>query len=317
LSGAGGYARIAPMGDLGIIIVNWNTRDYLRRCLETVYASRGDFTYEVVVVDNGSVDGSAEMVAGEYPQACLVSGHGNVGYPRGNNLGLRALGYRDGGQPSADEAPRYALLLNPDTELPPDALAAMIDYMDANPGVGAAGPKLVLPDGSLDLACRRSIPTVDVSLWHMIGLARLFPQSRRFARYNLTFLDENETAEVGSVVGAFMIVRREAIERVGLLDESFFMYGEDLDWCKRIGEAGWRIMYYPEVEVFHVKRAASSQSDRARFEFVRAFLLFYRKHFRRETPLPIHLAVMLGIGLWGGPRLWPEIIGRSAPELAG
>lgn len=304
------------MVDLGVVIVNWNTRDYLRRCLETVYASRGDFTYEVVVVDNGSEDGSADMVAAEFPGACLLSGHGNVGYPRGNNLGLRALSYRGDGQ-RADGAPRYALLLNPDTELPPDALAGMKAYMDANPDVGAAGPKLVLPDGTLDLACRRSIPTVEVSLWHITHLSRLFPRSRYFARYNLTFLDEDEIAEVGSVVGAFMIVRREAIERVGLLDESFFMYGEDLDWCKRIGEAGWRIMYYPDVEVLHVKRAASSQSDRARFEFVRAFLLFYRKHFRQETPLPIHLVVMLGIGLWGGPRLWPEIAGRPAAEPAG
>ena len=142
----------------------------------------------------------------------------------------------------------------------------------------------------------------------MIGFSRLFPKSRRFGRYNMTFLDENETAEVGSVVGAFMMVRREAINRVGLLDESFFMYGEDLDWCKRIGEVGYKVMYYPTVEVLHVKRAASSQSKRARVEFVRAFLIFYRKHFRAQTAPLAHLLVMAGIGLWGGPALWRELV---------
>ncbi len=296
------------MKDLGIVIVTWNTRDYLRRCLQTVLASEGSLAFEVVVVDNGSEDGSAAMVAAEFPQVRLIAGHGNIGYPAGNNLGLRAFGYADPPEAVALDAPRYALLLNPDTELPPDTLARMLAYMDTHPEVGVAGPKLVLPDGTLDLACRRSVPTIEISFWRLIGFSKLFPKSRRFARYNMTFLPEDEEAEVGSVVGAFMLVRREAIERVGLLDESFFMYGEDLDWCKRIGEAGYKIMYYPGVEVLHVKRAASRQSRRARLEFVRAFLIFYRKHFRAQTPLLTHLAVMLGIGLWGGPGLWREVI---------
>jgi GT2 family glycosyltransferase len=271
----------------------------------------------VVVVDNGSEDGSAAMVANAYPQAKLITGQGNVGYPAGNNLGLRALGYGDAGQPTQLDAPRYALLLNPDTELPPDALARMVAYMDSHPEVGVTGPRLVLPDGSLDLACRRSIPTVEISMWRMLGLSRMFPRSRRFGRYNMTYLDEHQEAEVGSVVGAFMMVRREAIAQVGLLDEAFFMYGEDLDWCKRIGEAGWKVMYYPEVEVLHVKRAASRQSKRAQHEFVRAFLIFYRKHFRQQTSLPAHLAVMLGIGLWGGPSLWPELMNRPRTRATG
>jgi GT2 family glycosyltransferase len=245
------------------------------------------------------------MVAADFPQAALIAGHGNVGYPKGNNLGLRHLGYAE--DHATADAPRYALLLNPDTELPPDALASMVAYLDADPGIGAAGPKLVLPDGSLDLACRRSIPTVEVSLWRMIGLSKLFPRHRRFGQYNLTYLDPDQETEVGSLVGAFMMVRREAIARVGLLDESFFMYGEDIDWCKRIAEAGCRVMYYPAVEVLHVKRAASRQSRRAQLEFVRAFLIFYRKHFRAQTALPVHLAVLAGIGLWGGPKLWREI----------
>ncbi len=305
-----GMLKSRQMNDIGIVIVNWNTRDYLRRCLETVFAGEGDFDYSVVVVDNGSTDGSVEMVAGKFPQVRLIGGHGNVGYPAGNNLGLRALGYVDepGSDTAAAGSPRYALLLNPDTELPHDALARMLAYMDDHPEIGVAGPKLVMPDGNLDLACRRSLPTVDVSFWRMIGFSKLFPKSRVFGRYNLTYLDENETAEVGAVVGAFMMLRREAIDRVGLMDEAFFMYGEDLDWCKRVGEAGYKIIYYPGVEVLHVKRAASRQSKRARFEFVRAFLLFYRKHYRAATALPVHLAVLVSIGLMGGPKLWPEIL---------
>jgi N-acetylglucosaminyl-diphospho-decaprenol L-rhamnosyltransferase len=291
------------MLDLGIIIVNWNTCDYLRSCLQTVYASQEDISYRVVVVDNGSTDGSAEMVAEEFPQAVLLDGHGNVGYPAGNNLGLRALGYPDG-----PGAPRYALLLNPDTELPPDALARMVAFMDSHPEAGIAGPKLVLHDGSLDLACRRSIPAPDIAIFHVLKLDSLFPKSRLFARYNLTFLDEDETVEVGSVVGAFMMVRRDAIAGVGLMDERFFMYGEDLDWAKRMGEAGWRVYYYPEVRVLHVKRAASRQSKRAQFEFVRASLLFYNKHYRGQTPWLLHLIILLGFVFQGGPKLWPEVI---------
>ncbi len=300
------------MVDLGIVIVNWNTRDYLERCLATVFASEGSLSMAVVVVDNGSTDGSAEMVAACYPQVILISGRGNVGYPAGNNLGLHALGHSGPGL--APQAPRYTLLLNPDTELPSRALADIIAYMDDHLEVGIIGPRLVMPDGSLDLACRRSLPTPEVALWRLTGLAKLFPRSRVFGRYNLTYLDEHEIAEVGSVVGAFMLLRREAIEAVGLMDETFFMYGEDLDWCKRVAEAGWKVLYYPRVEALHVKRAASRQNPRAQFEFVRAFLLFYNKHYRTETSLLVHLAVMIGIALWGGPCLWPEIAAPFDPS---
>jgi N-acetylglucosaminyl-diphospho-decaprenol L-rhamnosyltransferase len=297
---------------LGIVIVNWNTRDYLHRCLTSVYGSRGEFTYKVVVVDNDSGDGSVEMVKAEFPQAELIAGHGNVGYPAGNNLGLRALGFADApGQPNPD-APRYALLLNPDTELPPDALATMLRFMEAHPEAGVSGPKLVLENGSLDLACRRSFPTPEISFYRMIGLSRLFPKHRRFGRYDLTYLDENQTAEVDSVMGAFMLVRGEVIWQVGLLDESFFMYGEDLDWAKRIKDAGWKVLYYPQVEVLHVKRAASRQSRRAQIEFWRAMLIFYEKHYRAQTPWWLHAAIVTGIALKGGPKVWPYVLAGTA-----
>lgn len=292
--------------DLGIVILNWNTRDLLRECLKTVFASEG-VTMRVVVVDNASDDGSAAMVRAEFPQAELIVNADNIGYPAGNNIGLRHLGYRGSGAVDAN-APRYALLLNPDTEVPPSAFADMVAFMDANPQVGAAGPKLILPDGSLDKACRRSFPTPEVALYHFAGLGRRFPHSPRFARYNMTYLDPDREAEVDSVVGAYMQIRREAIQATGLLDEIFFMYGEDLDWAFRIKRAGWTIVYHPQVVVRHVKRAASRQSPRAQFEFYRAMLIFYRKHYRAQTPLWMHSLILMGLLFRSGPKLLPEIL---------
>lgn len=290
--------------DLGIVIVNWNTRDLLRDCLRSVLASQGDCTYRVIVVDNASADGSADMVRAEYPDVTVIANAENVGYPCANNQGFRALGFEQG---CGDDAPRYALALNPDTVLPPDALQAMLAYMDADETIGVAGPKLILPDGSLDLACRRSFPSPEISFYRMVGLSKLFPRSRRFGRYNLTYLDPDVETEVDSVVGAFMMVRREAIRQVGLFDETFFMYGEDLDWAFRIKQAGWKVMYNPRVTVRHVKRAASRQSRRAQQEFYRAMLIFYRKHYRRTTPWWLHSLVLAGLALKGGRPLWRDL----------
>jgi N-acetylglucosaminyl-diphospho-decaprenol L-rhamnosyltransferase len=306
IHGVAGYGKIAGMIDLGIVILNWNTRDLLRECLRTVFASEGAFSFRVVVVDNASSDGSADMVAAEFPHAHLIRNPENSGYPAGNNIGLRALGYGDAGHTAAD-APRYALLLNPDTEVPPDALFRMVQLMDSRPEIGIAGPKLMLPSGELDKACRRGFPTPMVSIYHFSGLAKLFPHSPRFARYNMSYLPIDQEAEVDSVVGAYMQVRREAIQQVGLLDEAFFMYAEDLDWAFRIKQRGWKVVYHPQVTVLHVKRAASRQSKKAQFEFWRAMLIFYRKHYRASTPLPLHGLIMTGLLFKGGRDLLPEI----------
>ncbi|MCY3719800.1 MAG: glycosyltransferase family 2 protein [Anaerolineaceae bacterium] len=294
------------MADLGIVILNWNTRDLLRRCLQTVLASEGVERFRVVVVDNASSDDSVAMLRQEFPQVGVIANPVNSGYPAGNNLGLRQLGYEGQGRVRED-APRHAMLLNPDTEVPPDALARLVDYMDARPEIGIAGPRLMLPDGSLDLACRRSFPSPQVSLYRFTGLARLFPRHRQFGRYNMTFADPGQELEVDAVVGACMIVRREAIAQAGLLDEDFFMYGEDLDWAWRIKAAGWKVYYQPQVVVQHVKRAASRQSRRAGHEFQRAMLIFYRKHYRRSTPLWLHSLVMTGLLLKGGRAMLAEI----------
>lgn len=294
------------MTDLGIVIVNWNTRDYLRRCLQTVMASQGDFAFKVVVVDNASTDGSADMVRAEFPAVQVIASQTNGGFSYGNNLGLRALGFRGAGDVDSN-APRYALLLNPDTEVPPESLYKMTRFMDAHPDVGVAGPKLVLEDGSLDLACRRSFPTPAVSFYRFSGLSKLFPRHPQFGRYNMTFVDPDVEIEVDSVVGAYMQVRREAIRDAGLLDETFFMYGEDLDWAFRIKKAGWRVFYHPQVTVRHIKRAASRRSQKAQFEFQRAMLIFYRKHYQQTTPWWMNNLVMAGLLLKGGRGLWQEI----------
>jgi hypothetical protein len=289
------------MLDLGIVVVSYNTCDLLHDCLRSVYASQGDCAFKVCVVDNASSDGSAKMVATEFPQAQLIANEENLGYPTANNQGLRAFGFAD--QPGSRDLPisrstdhtSFALLLNSDTRVPPDALAAMLDFMADHPEAGAAGPKLVRPNGSLDLACRRSFPTPEISFYQMIGLSRLFPGSRRFGRYNLTYLDPDQVTEVDSVVGAFMLVRGEAIQQAGLMDESFFMYGEDLDWAFRIKDSGWKIYYNPTVTVLHIKKASTRQNPRAQIEFYRAMDIFYRKHFAAQTPWWLHTLIVSAV----------------------
>ncbi|HEY8477032.1 MAG TPA: glycosyltransferase family 2 protein [Chloroflexota bacterium] len=243
-------------------------------------------TCEVYVVDNASSDGSVEMVARSYPWVHLVRNPVNVGYAKANNLALRRC------------RGRYVLLLNPDTVLPPNALREMIDLMEEHPDIGVAGPKLVRPDGSLDRACRRSFPTPAVSFYRLSGLSRLFPRSPRFGRYNLTYLDPDEPADVDSVVGAFMLIRGEALEQVGLLDETFFMYGEDLDLAYRIKARGWRVRYHPRVTVVHYKGEASRQRGVAStLVFYQAMAIFHRKHFAARYPFVVNWLVLAGISL--------------------
>jgi GT2 family glycosyltransferase len=298
--------------DLGIVILNWNTRALLRECLQSIFASRGTLAFQVCVVDNASADGSADMVREEFPAALVIASPVNGGYAAGNNLGLSALGFGVG----LTGGPRFALLLNPDTVVPPEGLAQMVAYLEAHPGTGAAGPKLVLPNGELDLACRRSL-ALDAFIYRMVGLSWLFPRSRIFGKYNLTYLSPDVETEVGAVVGAFMLVRREAIAQAGLLDEGYFMYGEDLDWSFAIRRAGWDIRYNPAVTVLHVKRAASRQSHRAQIAFHEAMLYFFRKHYAAQTPRLLSAVVLLGIYLnlyW--TRLRERFTRRAAPAPA-
>jgi N-acetylglucosaminyl-diphospho-decaprenol L-rhamnosyltransferase len=220
------------------------------------------------------------------------------------------------------EPPRFALLLNPDTVVPPEALGQMLAFCEEHPAAGVVGPKLIRLDGSLDKACRRSFPTPESALWHLARVDHIFPKSRRFARYDLTYLDPDVVTQVDAVVGAFMLVRREAIRQVGLLDEHFWMYGEDLDWAKRIKDGGWQVWYNPAVVVLHIKEAASRHSYRARVEFYRALVLFYEKHYRSQTPCWLDWCIRSGIAFFGGlDLLWRRLrIGRARalqPRAAG
>ena len=292
------------MLDRGIVVVNYNVRDLLRDCLASVFDSRADFAYEVCVVDNNSGDGSADMVITEFPQVHLIRAD-NRGYAAGNNLGLRAFGF-----PDAAEA-RYALLLNPDTILPPAALADMLAFMEAHPQAGAAGARLVRDDGSLDKACRRSFPTPAVAFYRLFGLSRLFPHSRRFGRYNLTYLSPDVTTEVDSVVGAFMLMRGEALAQAGLLDERYFMYAEDLDLCYRFKQHGWQVWYNADVTVLHYKgRSSQQRSALANYHFYRTMRLFHDEHFKQRTFFLVNGLIYAAIGLLGG---WAFLRNRLRP----
>ncbi len=295
------------MKDLAVVIVSYNVWERLEECLGSLFRSLG-VSFGVCVVDNASADGSVALVRERYPQALLMESPHNGGYAYGNNLALRQMGY-EGGFPEH----RYVLLLNPDTRLGPNVLANSVAYMDSHPEAGVMGAKLVREDGSLDLACRRSFPTPEVSFYRMTGLSRLFPGSRRFGRYNLTFLDPDQPAEVDSVCGAFMLVRREALLAAGLLDERFFLYGEDLDWALRIKAAGWSVLYNPAVQVLHYKRESSRRSrKRATLEFYRSMLLFYEKHYAPQTPRLLDWLIRSAIVLRGGISMLPVAFQRSS-----
>jgi N-acetylglucosaminyl-diphospho-decaprenol L-rhamnosyltransferase len=201
----------------------------------------------------------------------LIRSPRNGGFAFGNNQALRH---------ARGEA---VLILNPDTCMPPGGIAALVAQLREHPEAGIIGPRLLRPDGSMHLACRRSFPTPKVSFYRFSGLGRLFASSSRFGRYNLTFVDPDLAIEVDSVCGACMLVRRGVIERIGMLDERFFMYGEDLDWCLRTRQAGWTVRYEPSIVVQHQHGAASRQRAlRTNFHFFRAMDLFYRKHYVQQ-----------------------------------
>jgi len=261
--------------DVSVVVLNYNTREHLRGCLDALHGvvptSPEGLEVEVFVVDNASSDGSADMVAADFPWVRLLRSPHNGGFAFGNN---QALGHVRGDA---------VLILNPDTLVPPHGLAGLVEVLREHPEAGIVGPKLLRPDGSMHLACRRSFPTPPVSFYRLSGLSRLFPRSARFGRYNLTYVDPDLAIEVDSVCGACMLVRREVIDRIGMLDERFFMYGEDLDWCLRTREAGWTVRYEPSTVVQHQHGAASRQRAlRTNYYFFRAMDLFYRKHYVQQ-----------------------------------
>jgi len=263
--------------DLSVVILNFNTRDLTRTCLLTVLGSKmGQYRMEVIVCDNGSTDGSIEMIERDFPQVTFIKNGKNIGFAAGNNPGIRrAKG-------------RYVLLLNTDTEVPEQTLVRMIEFMDTHKEAGAATCKILLPDGSMDPACHRGFPTPWVAFTYVTKLEKLFPKTRLFGEYHQGYKDISKVHEVDCIVGAFFMVRRETIEDVGLLDEDYFMYGEDIDWAYRIRKNGWKILFNPSVTILHKKkqsgRANSRKDSRVATEvyFHQYNWLFYTKNYAKK-----------------------------------
>ena len=269
---AGGSKAHGP-ADISIVVVHYESPTELDDCLRSIAVASASLPVEVFVVDNASKSFAADAVSRALPDATVVRNSSNVGFSRAANQGLRQA------------SGRYLLLLNPDTVLAPDSLERMVEYMDAHPDVGLATARLTLADGRLDLACRRSFPTPIRSFYRLTLLSRLFPKSRRFAQYNLTYLDDMLETEIDAPCGAFMIVRSHIREQVGLLDERYFMYGEDLDWSYRIKQAGWKVMYAPVTTVTHLKRTSSGKSRTMTIHaFHDAMRLFYGRWYEARYP---------------------------------
>lgn len=256
--------------DLSIVIVNWNVCELLKRCLHSIMSSfqlpTSNFQIEVIVVDSASSDGSVAMVQEEFPQVQLIANSENVGFTVGNNQGI------------AVSRGRYILLLNPDAEIVSDALATMVEHMDNHPQVGALGPQLLNPDGSIQ-SSRRRFPTLATAFLESTILQQWFPHNRIAKHYYMTGRPDDEVQEVDWVTGACLLARREAIEEVGLLDEGFFMYSEELDWCRRIKAQGWKVVYLPIARVIHYGAQSSEQvKSFQHIQFQRSKIRYFRKH---------------------------------------
>lgn len=272
--------------DISILIVNYNTCRLTLDCLRSVYDSKTSYSYEIIVADNASSDESVQQIKENYPKVSLIVNQENLGFAKANNQAMEiAVG-------------RYILLLNSDTIVQPDSLQTMVDFMDKHTKVGASGCKVILPDGSLDKACRRGFPTPSASFYYAFGFSKLFPTIRRFNQYQLGYLDPNESYAIDCLVGAFILVRRATLQQVGGLDEAFFMYGEDIDWCYRIKQMGWDIWYHPATYIIHYKGASSRRKPvKIIYEFHRSMWIFHRKHYVKQYSWFTNIAVYCGIAL--------------------
>ena len=294
------------MIDLSVVILSFNTKELLRECLKSIFVSAGVDTktprgcsLEIIVADNASGDESAGMVREEFKDVSLIANSENVGYAKGNNQGVNIA---EG---------RYILFLNADTVVYKDTLKTMVAFMDEHKDVGAATCRVELPNGKLDDSCHRGFPTPWRSFSYFAGFSKLFPKVAFFAGYNLTHLDITTIHEIDSCSGAFMIVRREAGEEVGWWDEDFFWYGDDLDFCYRLKEKGWKVYFVPTVKILHYKgvsggikeiskhltvatRETVIRATNARFDAMRKF---YKKHYINKYPAIITWLVLGGINL--------------------
>ncbi len=272
------------MISISVIIVSYNVKSFLERAVISIRKALEGFSFEIFVVDNSSGDGSAAMVKERFPEVYLIKNRENVGFARANNQALlRVKG-------------KYICLINPDTLVQEDTFRICLNYLEAHSSVGALGCKIINPDGTLQLSCRRNIPTPWSAFTKIVFLSALFPRSKHFGQYNLTYLNPDQTTEVGALSGSFMMVRKQAVEQVGLLDERFFLYGEDLDWCYRMQQKGWKIVYLPETQIIHYKGQSTHEASfDTRRIFYEAMRLFVKKHFRKERSFLPQWFILFGI----------------------
>lgn len=276
------------MASVSIIIVSYNVKEFLQQCLLSIRRAVDNIQHEIIIVDNNSVDGSPSIIRHRFPDVQLIENKTNRGFAAACNQAL-AIASHD-----------LILLLNPDTMIQEDTIRIMVDFFNRYPEAGAAGCKILNADGSLQKACRRSFPTPAVAFPKVFGLSSLFPRWKLFGKYNLTYLHPNQQTEVDAVSGSFLMLRRSVYEKIGGLDESYFLYGEDLDYCYRIKSAGWKIYYVPDTKIIHYK---GESTKLASFDnlvvFYRAMDIFVRKHFSKGTSLLMGVVLRVGILIRG------------------
>ncbi len=247
--------------DISVIIVNWNTKGFLEQCLESLTVAPPSRSTEIIVVDNASSDESPEMVEDKFPQVKLIRSHENLGFAKGNNLGIQ------------HSSGRYISLVNSDVRVLPGCLDALAEYLDQNLTVGNVGPRILNPDMTLQSSCRR-FPTLWNNFCSATGLATAFKCSRVFSGEHMLFFTHDRIKAVEALVGCFWMLRRDAIRDVGLLDEGFFMYGEDVDWCRRCWNADWQIVFLPTAQAIH-HRGGSSRQQGVRIAVVQQSSVFH------------------------------------------
>jgi len=288
------------MIDLSIIIVNFNTKEFLRNCLKSVIESTKNISYEIIIVDNASHDGSVEMVKKEFPEIRIIANKQNVGFSKANNQGVKI-----------SKESRYVLFLNSDTIVKKNVLEDMIKFMDSHKDAGAATCKLIMPNGKIDDATHRGFPTPWNAFCHFSGLSKMAPKSRIFTGYTLGWMDFEKAHEIDALAGAFMLVRRPAGEEAKWWDEDYFFYGEDLDFCFMLKQKGWKIYYVPGFFIKHYKgvsggiksvsknitTASEETKIRATKSRFNAMRIFYKKHYQNEYPGIVNVLVNVGISI--------------------
>ncbi len=275
---------------LSVIIVNYNVMFFLDQCLQSVFGALKNIDAEVFVVDNNSVDGSVSMVKEKFPKAILIENDQNLGFSKANNMAVK----RSSGE--------YVLLLNPDTVVEEDTFRKTLAYMDDNPVAGALGIKMIDGKGNFLPESKRGLPTPWVAFYKIFGITRLFPKSKKFGKYYMTFLDPDIIHNVDVLCGAFMLIRKKVLEITGLLDEIFFMYGEDIDLSYRIQKSGYQVIYFPETTIIHYKGESTKKSSlNYVFLFYKAMEIFTKKHLSgsgaKGLKIFIHLAIYLRASL--------------------